>query len=134
MTDVRVSEVLSFSSNKKGSTTQTQRHLRLRIFLRPTHQPTSTTKYLLINNVVPNSGNDPKQPITHRLSPTDFQLMARSKLRLPIFPHEILCKCNKQHDIFGDHAFYCAKTHKGSTHNILLHKLVTILPPAFVKA
>ena len=70
----------------------------------------------------------------HRLSPTDFQIMTRRKLRLPIFPHAVLCKCKKQHDIFGDHAFFCPKTHKGSTHNIITNKLATTLPLAIVEA
>ncbi len=71
---------------------------------------------------------------SHRLTPTDFQIMARQKLQLPIFPHEDLCKCNKQHDIFGDHSFFCTKTHKGSTHNILTNELATTLPLTFVEA
>ena len=86
----------------------------------------STTSYPLVTM---NRSNQ-----AHRLSPTDFQIMARRKLRLAIYPHEVLCKCKKQHDIFGDHAFFCAKTHKGSTHNIITNKIATALPLAIVEA
>ena len=40
----------------------------------------------------------------------------------------------KEKGIFGYHTFFCAKTHKGSTHNIITNKLATALPLAIVEA
>ena len=67
-----------------------------------------------------------RSAIKHRLSPLSFLICIRHKLHLPIYPPNTCCTCrHHDHDIFGDHNFYCDKDSVRNVHTTL--SLMTLL-------
>ena len=61
----------------------------------------------------------PLAPLAHRTPPTIYITMLKRKLRLPIIPEPIKCKCGKQIDTFCDHLLSCKQHSKKLLHNRL---------------
>lgn len=103
---------LRYTSNKPNSLLYCQN--------RCTRTLTSLTKHPLTTNFIPFNWNESKQPssLTTKLV---FFIAAKRKLCLPIFnPNNLpLCKCNRQHDCYGDHIFNCRNISKKMTHIII---------------
>jgi hypothetical protein len=57
----------------------------------------------------------------HRLPNWAFLIAIKQKLRLPIYNINNcpVCKCNTQHDCWGDHTYNCRKISKKAAHNII---------------